>query len=217
MRLFSIGDIHGCAKSLDSLIAIIKPRPEDHLVFIGDYIDRGPDSKGVIDRLLALKQVCKCTFLRGNHEAMMIDYLAGRGMELWEINGGIETLESYRKDGTIQIPDDHKQFLNETVLFHNEPGFFFVHAGLKPDKTIQENIALNGEDVFLWERSHLYVEELAWEKPIVCGHTPHREPILKHNLILIDTGCVYSSFQGFGKLTAVQLPHREITQVDYVG
>ncbi len=217
MRLFSIGDIHGCAKSLDALVAKINPLPDDHLIFIGDYIDRGPDSKGVIDRLIALQQVCNCTFLRGNHEAMMLDYMLGKGIELWEINGGIETLESYRQFGSIDIPDTHREFLKETKMYHDEPAFFFVHAGLKPDKTIKENITLYGEEVFLWERSHLYVNERAWEKPLVCGHTPHRDPILNHDLILIDTGCVYSSFQGFGKLTAVQLPQREIIQVDYVG
>lgn len=213
MSLYAIGDIHGCVKSLEALIDKIQPSADDHLVFIGDYVDRGPDSKGVIDLLQNLAEVRRCTFLRGNHEAMMLNFLDRSELELWHINGGDATLASYSVDGRVEIPEDHVEFIRDTVSYHEEPDFFFVHAGLKPDLTIMENLQRYSSDVFLWERSHLAVQEYAWEKPIVCGHTPQREPINEPKLICIDTGCVYLSYPGYGTLTAVRLPEREMIRV----
>ena len=213
MSLYAIGDIHGCARTLDALIDVINPDQDDHLVFIGDYVDRGPDSKGVIDSLLNLKSRCRCTFLRGNHEAMMLDFLDHNDLELWHINGGDATLDSYTVDGRVEIPDEHIAFIRDTLSYHEEPDFFMVHAGLKPNLTIMENLARFSSDVFLWERSHLAAPEFVWEKPVVCGHTPQRDPIDKPKLICIDTGCVYVSYPGYGTLTAVRLPDREMIRV----
>ena len=215
MSLYAIGDIHGCAKTLESLIAEIAPTAEDHLVFIGDYVDRGPDSKGVIDVLVDLPSRCRCTFLRGNHEEMMLNFLDHNELELWHINGGDATLASYTTGGRVEIPDDHVEFIRDTVSYHDEPDFFFVHAGLKPHLTILENLAQYSSEIFLWERSHLAAAEHVWEKPVVCGHTPQREPINSEKLICIDTGCVYVSYPGYGMLTAVRLPEREMIKVPY--
>jgi serine/threonine protein phosphatase 1 len=99
MRVFAIGDIHGCVRTTEALLEQISPGQDDHLVFIGDYVDRGPDSRGVISRLIRLREECKCTFLRGNHEAMMLDFIDHNDLELWRINGGMATLESYRSNG----------------------------------------------------------------------------------------------------------------------
>jgi serine/threonine protein phosphatase 1 len=213
MSLYSIGDVHGCVKSLEALIDEIQPSDEDHLVFIGDYVDRGPDSKGVIDFLLTLPDRCRCTFLRGNHEAMMLNFLDRNELELWHINGGDATLASYSVDGRVEIPETHVDFIRDTVSYHEEPEFFFVHAGLKPHLTIMENLQQHSSEVFLWERSHLAVTERVWEKPVVCGHTPQREPINESKLICIDTGCVYINYPGYGTLTAVRLPDREMIRV----
>lgn len=216
MSLYGIGDIHGCAKTLELLLEEISPDADDHLVFIGDYVDRGPDSRGVIDRLLRLQHECRCTFLRGNHEEMMLDFLDFRESELWHINGGDATLRSYlSSDGTYDIPDTHTAFLRDTIAFWSEPDYFFVHAGLKPHMTIEENLTHHSSEVFLWERSHLAAKELVWEKPVVCGHTPQREPINRPRLICIDTGCVYVSYPGYGMLTAVSLPDRDMIQVRF--
>lgn len=218
MGLIAIGDVHGCARSLDALLEALAPEADDHLVFVGDYVDRGPDSKGVIDCLLELRETHRCTFLRGNHEALMLDYLDRGEFELWRMNGGIETLESYRTEaGQIEIPESHIRFLRKTELYYDTDDFFFVHAGLRPNLSVAENVRLADEHTFLWERSHLNGDGLAWEKTVVCGHTPHSDPIAEDKLILIDTGCVYYHHPKMGKLTAVRLPEREFVSVDYSG
>lgn len=214
MSLYGIGDIHGCAKSLDALLEAISPGSDDHLVFIGDYVDRGPDSRGVIERLIRLQDECQCTFLRGNHEEMMLSFLDFRESELWHINGGDATLRSYHVGGgRYDIPSSHVDFVRDTIEYFSTPDFFFVHAGLKPHMTIEENLTHCSSEVFLWERTHLAATELAWEKPVVCGHTPQKQPINRPQLICIDTGCVYVSYPGYGMLTAVKLPERRMIQV----
>lgn len=218
MGLIAIGDVHGCASTLDALIEELAPTADDHLVFVGDYVDRGPDSNGVIEQLFRYDEQYNCTFLRGNHEALMLNYLDEGDFELWRMNGGLATLESYRVDsGMIEIPESHVDFIRETRLFYDHKDFFFVHAGLRPDLTVAENIVICDEHVFLWERSYLHARMLAWEKPVVCGHTPHARPINEEKLILIDTGCVYHAHPKMGRLTAVRLPEREFVQVSFQG
>ncbi len=218
MGLIAIGDIHGCVATLDALIERLAPTDDDHLVFIGDYIDRGPDSKGVIDRLLALRQAQRCTFLRGNHEALMLEYLDGGDFQLWGMNGGLATMRSYTDDERhVHIPPAHIDFVRQTRLYYDAPGFFFVHAGLRPELTIAENLAHCDAEVFLWERDHLEADELAWEKPVICGHTPRPEPLNRDRLIDIDTGCVYYMHPRMGRLTAIRLPEREFVMVAYAG
>lgn len=217
MGLIAIGDIHGCAHTLDLLLQRLAPTSDDHLVFIGDYVDRGPDARGVIDRLLALRETHSCTFLRGNHEALMLDYLEHGAYDLWRVNGGDATLESYLDRGRLHIPDEHEAFVRDTELYLETPSFFFVHAGLKPELSIAENLARHDETVFLWERGHLKAQQPAWEKPVVCGHTPLPEPLDRPLLICIDTGCVYHTHPRLGRLTAVRLPERAFVSVPYVG
>ncbi|WP_263789443.1 metallophosphoesterase family protein [Salinibacter sp.] len=217
MGLIAVGDIHGCLESLNALLDRLNPSSDDHLLFVGDYIDRGPDSRGVIDRLLDLRESISCTFLRGNHEAMMIDYLDSGAFSLWRMNGGVSTLQSYLKgEGSeVHIPAAHAEFVRETKLYHETDDFLFVHAGLRPDLTVEENLDRPDEEVLLWERGHLEASGLAWEKPVVCGHTPQPDPISHDKLILIDTGCVYHMKPGMGRLTAVRLPQREFIDVPY--
>ncbi|MDX1547649.1 MAG: metallophosphoesterase [Rhodothermales bacterium] len=218
MGFIAIGDIHGCARTLDALLERLAPANGDHLVFIGDYIDRGPDSKGVIDRLLALHERQACTFLRGNHEALLLGYLDEGEFDLWRMNGGLATLQSYAEDRQRpQIPEEHLAFVRATELYLDTPEFLFVHAGLRPDLTVEDNLKRCGEEVFLWERSHLDAPTLAWEKPVVCGHTPRPEPLNREQLIDIDTGCVYHMHPQMGHLTAVRLPEREFISVPYEG
>jgi serine/threonine protein phosphatase 1 len=229
MGLIAIGDIHGCPATLDALLNRIAPGSDDHLVFVGDYIDRGPDSKAVIDRLLALEEEDEdgpaCTFLRGNHEALMLDYLGGgedraqatQALRLWQQNGGQTTLRSYADGQTVELPEAHVAFVQRTELYHETPDFFFVHAGLNPQRTIRENVEQEGERTFLWARDHLEAPRVAWDKPVVCGHTPQRQPLDREKLIAIDTGCVYHQRPGLGRLTAVHLPERRFVTVEYEG
>jgi diadenosine tetraphosphatase ApaH/serine/threonine PP2A family protein phosphatase len=218
MGLIAIGDIHGCAKSLDGLMRELDPTPEDHLIFIGDYIDRGPDSKGVIDRLLKLGEEYTCTFLRGNHEDLLLGYLDRGEYDIFAMNGGIATLSSYMTgDGEMEVPDEHIEFVRNTEMYLETEEFLFVHAGLRPDMTVAENLKEGNPEVFLWERSHLKVPDLPWEKTVVCGHTPQAQPINDPLLINIDTGCVYYAYPSMGYLTAVRLPERQYIAVPYMG
>ncbi len=215
MSLIAIGDIHGCATTLTALLDKLDPTSDDHLIFIGDYIDRGPDSRGVIDILKGLQGIVPCTFLRGNHEQLMLDYLDKGEYDLWAMNGGIATLLSYSDAGHSEIPADDIEFIRSTVSYFETDEFFFVHGGLKANYSIADNISMFDNDVFLWERSHLRPNKYAWEKPVVCGHTPVDEPTNKEMLINIDTGCVYHQYPGRGNLTAVRLPEREFVIVPY--
>src|SRR5436305_15152730 len=95
MRTLAIGDIHGCSRALDALLAAVAPRPDDQLITLGDYVDRGPDSRGVLDRLLALHATGRLVALRGNHDYMMLQARAGVDRFMWLAFGGRPTLESY--------------------------------------------------------------------------------------------------------------------------
>ncbi len=218
MGLIAVGDIHGCAISLDAILKKVNLQPDDHIVFIGDYIDRGPDSKGVIDRLIKLSEEVECTFLRGNHEELMLGYLDNGEYDLWAINGGMTTLDSYGTNGEGSvISDEHIQWVRETKLYLETDEFFFVHAGLRPGLTIAENLEENDPMVYLWERGHLKATELPWEKTVVCGHTPVSAPMNTEQLINIDTGCVFYTHPSLGHLTAVRLPERRFYTIPFVG
>jgi serine/threonine protein phosphatase 1 len=220
MGLIAIGDIHGCARTLAALLERIGPTADDHLVFVGDYIDRGPDSKGVIDLLLGLRTRQRCTFLRGNHEALFLNYLDEGEFDIWSYNGGTSTLDSYAVPGEgFVIPEEHVAFIRETVMYLDTEDFFFVHAGLRPDRSIADNMRDADEMVYLWERGHLRMEddELPWEKPVICGHTPVPEAVNRPKLINIDTGCVYFMRPTLGYLTAVRLPGRDFVSVPFMG
>ena len=225
MPLYAIGDIHGCAVTLDRLLDRLALTPDDHVVFIGDYTDRGPDSKGVIDRLMAMEAAAaegigpRCTFLRGNHDQMMLDYVDGLpdAFELWRINGGLATLASYMNEGAYQIPPEHVAFLRRTELTLETDDFVFVHAGLDPKRTIAENLAQPDSRVILWTRAHLDADLKRWEKTVVCGHTPQPVPLNRPLLLDIDTGAVYHHLPGYGRLTAVRLPERTFIEVPYEG
>ncbi len=235
MALYAIGDVHGCARTLDALLAAIADDvqahdgrpigPDDTLVFVGDYTDRGPDSPGVLDRLLALEADAdgpQTVVLRGNHDQMMLDYATGTGdTELWWANGGRATLAAYADRGDVLIPLEHVDLLRRSGLVYETAGadgdFVIVHAGLDPRRTIADNLAHPDPDIVLWTRAHLNAARSLWERPVVCGHTPGPAPVDEPSLIRIDTGAVYHDRPGFGMLTAVRLPERRFVQVPYCG
>ncbi len=226
MALHAIGDIHGCAATLAALLDRLGPGADDTVVFVGDYVDRGPSTRGVLDQLIALPAHTNTVFLRGNHEALLLscydrdtDALVDDpdALDLWFTNGGEVALRSYPNR---TIPPEHLAFLRATTLFYDTPGFFFVHAGLHPAYSIAENLRHGTADTFMWTRDHLRVPDSArlWERPVVCGHTPHAEPINEPNLLMIDTGCVFGPRRAdFGRLCAVTLPERTFTFEPYRG
>lgn len=212
-QFIAIGDIHGCYESMECMLEKLRPYYDRQFIFVGDYIDRGPDSKKVIDRLIDFQKEVDTIFLRGNHEQMMLDAINKRDHNLWMMNGGRATLRSYGLDlRSMRFPDEHLAFFKNTKLYYETEKYFFVHAGLSPNKTIKESLE-DDEEIreFLWERSHLNVFKTPWEKTVVFGHTPQPNPLKKDSMLGIDTGCVYDRI-GYGKLTAVILPEEEFLQ-----
>lgn len=212
-KIVAIGDIHGCLRTLNALLEQLIDYDDYTFVFIGDYIDRGNDSKGVIDRLLEFEQHHPCVFIRGNHEQMLLDAIEKDELDLWLMNGGKSTIASYGgSHNDFNIPEHHIEFYKNTKIYYDTEEYFFVHAGLSPYKTIAACLEDENEvDNFLWERDHLNAFETPWEKKIVFGHTPRSHPIKKGKMLGIDTGCVYDKL-GYGKLTAIVIPGEEYVQ-----
>jgi serine/threonine protein phosphatase 1 len=209
-KIFAIGDIHGTPEKVIALMdKIDMDRKRDLLIFIGDYVDRGPGSYEVVDFLIDLKrQVENIVFLKGNHEDMLLKYLSGHDRFTYLINDGQITLESYikrKKPGDRHlIPESHMEFYNSLVLYHETQDFLFVHAG------IRKKIPIKKQDIndLLWIRSEFIESDYDFGKRVVFGHTPFPEPLVMPNKIGIDTGAVYGN-----KLTCVKLPDMVFYQV----
>ncbi|UCG13848.1 MAG: serine/threonine protein phosphatase [Deltaproteobacteria bacterium] len=221
-RIFVIGDIHGCLKKLRLLFGRIDPQPgRDQLIFLGDYIDRGDDSRGVLDYLLQLREEYSNTiFLMGNHEKMFMDFLAGEHRDLFIYNGGDSTIRSYLpraanpRNKMIQIsdqelidrliPEYHRTFLNELHPFYQTENYIMVHAGLKQGIPIEEQDL----DDLVWIREEFIFSEEDFGKRVIFGHTPFARPLVLPNKIGIDTGAVYGN-----TLTCVVLPDLSFVSV----
>ena len=209
-RIFAIGDIHGCRTHLIRMLDLIPWNPEkDRILFIGDYIDRGNDSKGVVDIVEQIKREYPQTIcLLGNHERMLLDYLGGRDRMLYFFNGGGKTLESYglsARDNVVKgIPKSHREFFMNLQLYFETDDYLFVHAGLRP------NIPLERQDPhdLVWIREDFFMADVQYEKTIIFGHTPFREPLVQPGKIGIDTGAVYGN-----KLTCIELPVKKFHYV----
>jgi len=187
-RLLAVGDIHGCLDHLQRLMARVEPQTADRVVFLGDYVDRGPDGRGVIDYLLDFgRRFPQSVFLKGNHEAMFLDFLAGRDQLLFLYNGGGTTLRSYREEAGIRIPRSHLAFLEALRTSFTTEDFFFVHAGLRPGRPLDAQ----EERDLLWIRHEFISSDYDWGKTVVFGHTPLQQPLFAGNKIGIDTGAVY--------------------------
>jgi len=206
-RLLAIGDIHGCRDLLDLLLKKVAPTAADRMIFLGDYIDRGPDSCGVVERLLELQNKFPDTaFLRGNHEQMLLDFLSGEDHLMFLLNGGNATLESYEKnaDGKPVIPKEHLAFFNNLQSHFIFGDFIFVHAGLRPGVPIDQQ----EEYDMLWIRGEFINSDYDWGKTVVFGHSPQSQVLKRSNMIGLDTGAVYSNC-----LTCCDLLSGELWQV----
>lgn len=229
-RIITIGDIHGYLKPVKKLLDKIKPEENDLLIFIGDYIDRGPVSKDVVDYLIELSLNNRnIHFLKGNHEDMFLGSIGYdavvKDFRIWLYNGGSQTLKSYGMDNDEimqltklwddseryryimeYVPRSHLNFFIDTKLWFETENYFFCHAGMNPYNSVEEG-KKNVKDL-LWIREHLYYEDYDWEKTVVCGHTPLQEIMIKDKLICIDTGLYY-----YGVLSAIDVLSREVYQV----
>ncbi len=213
-RVYAVGDVHGCAGQLAALHAAIaedlahRPVASPLLLHIGDYVDRGSDSAGVIACLLAgpaLPAEVEVVNLMGNHERTMLDALDGdraAGTD-WLFQGGRPTLESYgidpdgpREAWAPGLPPEHLAFLRGLALQRAEGGYLFVHAGVRPGVPLDAQVP---EDLLRIRQPFLYTEQKLGAV-VVHGHTPVKAPVVRDNRIAIDTGAVFG-----GKLTAVVL------------
>jgi serine/threonine protein phosphatase 1 len=187
-RLLAVGDIHGCLEQLKCLMARVRPRDNDQFVFLGDYIDRGPDSRGVIDFLVDFRKRYPSTvFLKGNHEEMLLDYLQGKNTLLYMANGGWETLKCYETEAGIKVLPEHLDFIESLQLYYELESFIFVHAGLRPGVALEDH----DERDFLWIRGEFLDSDYEFEKTVVFGHTPLSDPLQERDKIGLDTGAVY--------------------------
>lgn len=218
MRLFAIGDIHGNLRELTGLIRQVLDDgmvPErDTVVFLGDVVDSGPDTKGVVDQLMAWQRhYPHWVFLMGNHDAMMVDALDHEDdrapMSLWLMQGGDETLLSYLSSPddramialplprpSALVPLEHRTWLRGLKLFHETERYIFVHAGLRPPLPPGKNTRHD----LLWIREPFILSDHDWGKRVIFAHTPVREPLVLPNKIGIDT-----MPRTTGKLCAVEL------------
>jgi serine/threonine protein phosphatase 1 len=197
-KIFAIGDLHGCFSHLNNLLNKFTMGQNDTLLFLGDYIDRGPDSYEVVETILRLRsKLAKVICLKGNHEQMYLDYLRGTDQDLFLSNGGNHTLRSYKKNGWKCPSPEHMEFFLSLNIYYETEDCIFVHAGLRPNVPLQNQ---NPEDM-LWIRSRFYTSPNTWNKTIVFGHTPFSEPYIREGKIGIDTGACMG-----GVLTCVELP-----------
>ena len=230
-QVFAVGDIHGCKELLNvihnKIIEASKNKEgEKLLIYLGDYIDREPDIKGTIQTLIDFQpENFTKVFLLGNHEQMLLDFMAGKrnSLYIWLGNGGLETLESYgcdvnsyidhsmelkheeliRKQFTRLLPFSHKNFFNQLILNYEWGNYFFVHAGINPDLPIEKQ----EKETMLWTREkNFFNPKMTCSKIIVHGHTPV-EKIEKYPFrINLDTGSFYS-----GKLSCLKIENGKLS------
>ena len=206
-----IGDIHGCYASLVQLLQHVENRSET-IVFLGDYIDRGPVSKKVIDLIIQLtKKRSQTITLLGNHEYMLLNYLAGLDTDLFLRVGGSQTLSSYGlppnlppKETKGAIPQEHLTFYKDLSLVWENAHAYYVHAGLQPGVHLSQQT----QNWCLWVRNEFIRSKYDFGKPVIFGHTVFKKPHVTKNKIGIDTGAVYGQ-----TLTALLLPEMEFISV----
>jgi serine/threonine protein phosphatase 1 len=223
--VYAIGDIHGETAKLDTLHAMIRADAGSRAaerrvaVYLGDYVDRGPDSAGVVDRLTAdTLPGFERVFLMGNHEDFLLQFLdLAESLSAWFYNGGVQTLESYDVDprgdcGRPVVPRDvrdqfrarlpraHRAFFEALELYRVEGDYLFVHAGIRPGRPLAEQSPAD----LLWIREEFIHSATDHGHIVVHGHTPRENVDVRPNRIGIDTGAVYG-----GRLTALVLQGEE--------
>jgi serine/threonine protein phosphatase 1 len=229
-QVFAVGDIHGCRELLHKIHNKILATSKDIegpklLIYLGDYIDRGPDIKGTVQTLIDFQpENFIKVFLLGNHEQMLLDFMAGKrnSLYIWLGNGGLETLESYgcdlnsyidhsmelkgeeliRKQFTRLLPFSHKNFFNQLQLNYEWGNYFFVHAGINPDFPLDKQ----EKETMLWTREQRFFDpKMIYHKIIVHGHTPVDKIEEFPCRINLDTGAFYS-----GKLSFLMINKNKV-------
>ena len=198
MRQFAIGDIHGCLTALQVLERELAFGDDDTVVTLGDYVDRGPDSRGVIEFLLGLSKRCRLVALRGNHEIMMLRARDDRSSLLnWIACGGDSTLDSYGAAGFQDVPQSDWNFIAGTVRYYETEDDFFVHANVRPDLPLEDQSDYN----LFWEHLGEAVSPHVSGRRMICGHTRQTSglPLDLGHAVCIDTNAC-----GGGWLTCLE-------------
>jgi serine/threonine protein phosphatase 1 len=215
MRILAIGDIHGCSKAFDTLLEAVQPAQDDLIITLGDYVDRGPDSHGVLDRMIALQSRHRVIALCGNHDLMMIQSRDADGEDpAWLAFGGLETLASYAltgKEGTLaDVPESHWDFLEGLKYWYETETHFFVHARVHPEVPLSEQ----PDHELLWEKLVPDQPPHISDKTMICGHTSQKTgvPLDLGHAICIDTW-VY----GDGWLTCLEVETGKFWQANQEG
>jgi len=215
-RFFVVGDIHGCPQELEDIITACALEREDRVVFLGDYIDRGPGAREVVDFLLDLQadDVCTLTFLKGNHEDMFLDFLGhfGHFGESFLANGGVATLKSYgipqdmqERDAALHLPSQHLEFFQRLERYVAIEDTLCVHAGIDPLRSL----AAQEEEAMFWIRQEFISHPHPLPYTVMFGHTPHREVLFDLPYkVGLDTGLVYG-----GKLSCLEVTEKKLLQV----
>lgn len=196
MAQYVFTDIHGCYKEFMVILNKIELQQNDQLIFLGDYIDRGPDSFKVVEKVIELQNNYDTVTLLGNHEDMMLS-----NYRLWIVNGGNATIRSYEKELNTEfyLPTTHESFFKGLELFYETEDYIFVHAGYNKHFLIKEYI--------IWIRAEFYLQKPRSDgKTVIFGHTPFRRPFQEEGRIGIDTGCCYG-----GYLTCMKINNNSIT------
>jgi serine/threonine protein phosphatase 1 len=224
-RIYAVGDVHGRADLLGALLAridadlIAHPIAQPIQVFLGDYIDRGPHSREVLDLLIARRRQHVTLCLKGNHETYAARFLSDPSvLSHWKHIGGINTLLSYgvtpsgHEDPSAQhdlsaafaeaFPDGHRRFIHSLALSFTCGDYFFAHAGVRPGIPLRQQ----RQQDLLWIREEFLGHEKDFGKVVVHGHTPAREPDIRPNRINIDTGA-YAT----GRLTCLMLEGEQMS------
>ena len=217
-RIYVVGDVHGRSDLLDGVARwieadMVRDNSRCMTIFLGDYVDRGPDSRGVLDRLSSGDFPTEVAALRGNHEEMLLQFLEDETMlDSWRRYGGLETLTSYgvkvadvmrgqnydvaREELRARIPGRHIEFLEGLGLSAAIGDYFFCHAGVRPGLPLEDQQSSD----LLWIRGDFLNFGESFGKRIVHGHTPVEKPDFRPNRINIDTGAFVS-----GALTCLVL------------
>lgn len=204
-RMLAIGDIHGCDVALDVLLSRLQPEKDDTVVLLGDVVDRGPNTREVIERLLDLQQTCKLILIKGNHEEMMLDSLLQKGSPdpAWLSVGGQEVIDSYGR--FTDVPQEHWLFLDSALPYWETDTEIFVHANLEPGVALERQ----PEWWLRWERFRGFEPPAPSGKRVVCGHTSQKSGLPK---VIDGWICIDTWVYGRGYLTCLDVTTDELYQ-----
>lgn len=209
-RILAIGDVHGCLFALDALLDFVQLQPADTLIFLGDYVDRGPNSRGVLERLVELSTRPNTIFLRGNHDLWMENARDDRQWFVSWLSGGVGGLETLQSYGDFKnIPQAHWQFLDNLVEYHETENEIFVHGAVDAELELSDQ----HQQVLLWERVNNQAPHFSGKR-VICGHTSQKNglPLNRSHAVCIDTFCY-----GGGWLSALDVTTNRVWQANQAG